>query len=189
METDVLIHNILTLLHFTSIFQRIINYFNVCMHASKSLPLCPTLCNPMDYIAHQAPLSIESSRQEYWSGLPFPSPADLLNPGDWTWVSCVEGGFFTDWATREAYIYIVQSIFVCVCMCVCVYTHSALALRCVRLFATPWTVVFQAPLTVGILQSRILEWFAIPVSRVSSRPRDWTRISYVSCISRGILYP
>ena len=32
-------------------------------------------------IAHQAPLSLGFSRQEYWSGLPFPSPGDLPNPG------------------------------------------------------------------------------------------------------------
>ena len=32
-------------------------------------------------VAHQAPLSMESPRQEYWSGLPFPSPGDLPNPG------------------------------------------------------------------------------------------------------------
>ena len=32
-------------------------------------------------IAHQAPLSMGFSRQEYWSGLPFPSPGDLSNPG------------------------------------------------------------------------------------------------------------
>ena len=32
-------------------------------------------------MAHQAPLSLEFSRQEYWSGLPFPSPGDLPNPG------------------------------------------------------------------------------------------------------------
>ena len=32
-------------------------------------------------IAHQAPLSTVFSRQEYWSGHPFPSPGDLLNPG------------------------------------------------------------------------------------------------------------
>ena len=31
--------------------------------------------------AHQAPLSLGFSRQEYWSGLPFPSPEDLPNPG------------------------------------------------------------------------------------------------------------
>ena len=32
-------------------------------------------------LAHQAPLSVEFSRQEYWSGLPFPSPGNLPNPG------------------------------------------------------------------------------------------------------------
>ena len=31
--------------------------------------------------AHQAPLSTGFSRQEYWRGLPFPSPGDLTNPG------------------------------------------------------------------------------------------------------------
>ena len=31
--------------------------------------------------AHQAPLCMEFSRQEYWSGLPFPSPGDLSDPG------------------------------------------------------------------------------------------------------------
>ena len=36
-------------------------------------------------IAHQAPPSMEFSRQEYWSGLPFPSPGDLLNPGIKPW--------------------------------------------------------------------------------------------------------
>ena len=32
-------------------------------------------------VAHQVPLSMEFSRQEYWSGLPFPSPGDLPDPG------------------------------------------------------------------------------------------------------------
>ena len=31
--------------------------------------------------AHQAPLSVGFPRQEYWSGLPFPSPGELPNPG------------------------------------------------------------------------------------------------------------
>ena len=39
------------------------------------------LCDPMNYIAHQAPLSMGFSRQEYWSGLPYLSPGDLPNPG------------------------------------------------------------------------------------------------------------
>ena len=42
--------------------------------------LCPTLVAPWT-VAHQAPLSMGFSRQEYWSGLPFPSPGDLPNPG------------------------------------------------------------------------------------------------------------
>ena len=40
----------------------------------------PALCDSMD-CGLQAPLSMEFSRQEYWSGLPFPSPGDLPNPG------------------------------------------------------------------------------------------------------------
>ena len=32
-------------------------------------------------VAHQAPLSMGFPRQDYWSGLPFPSPGDLLDPG------------------------------------------------------------------------------------------------------------
>ena len=47
--------------------------------AAKSLQSCPTLCNPMN-CTHQVPLSMEFSRQEYWSGLPFTSPGDLPNP-------------------------------------------------------------------------------------------------------------
>ena len=39
----------------------------------------------------------------------------------------------------------------------------------------------------GTLQVRIMEWVAISSSRVSSWPRDWTRISYVSCIVGGLL--
>ena len=38
--------------------------------------LCPTLASPWP-VACQAPLSMGFSRQEYWSGLPFPSPGDL----------------------------------------------------------------------------------------------------------------
>ena len=38
------------------------------------------LCEPMDSSLHQAPVSMGYSRQEYWSGLPFPSPGNLSNP-------------------------------------------------------------------------------------------------------------
>ena len=41
---------------------------------------CPTLMTPWT-IACQTPLSMAFSRQEYWNGLPFPSPGDLPDPG------------------------------------------------------------------------------------------------------------
>ena len=54
------------------------------------------------FIAYQAPSSMGFSRQEYWSGLPFPSPGHLPDPrGDRIWVSCIVGRRFSFWATRE----------------------------------------------------------------------------------------
>ena len=51
-------------------------------HESESevAQLCPTLRPPWT-VAYQSPPSMGFSRQEYWSGLPFPSPGDLPNPG------------------------------------------------------------------------------------------------------------
>ena len=51
---------------------------NVC--ACSVTKSCLTLCNPVDWI-HQAPLSVGFPRQEYWSGLPFPPPRDIPDPG------------------------------------------------------------------------------------------------------------
>ena len=47
---------------------------------SEVAQLCPTLWDP-GTVAHQAPLSMGFSRQEYWSGWLFPSPGDLPDPG------------------------------------------------------------------------------------------------------------
>ena len=63
-------------------------------HVHKSLErkisVVPDFMTPWT-VAHQAPLSMEFSRQEYWSELPFPSPGDLPNPG-------IEPGSLTLWA-------------------------------------------------------------------------------------------
>ena len=51
-----------------------------CHYSKVSLAQsCLNLGDPMD--CSQTPLSMEFSRQEYWSGLPFPYPGDLPNPG------------------------------------------------------------------------------------------------------------
>ena len=45
---------------------------------------------------------------------------------------------------------------------------------------TPWTVARQAPLSLGILQARMLEWVAISFSRESSQARDGTQVSHIA---------
>ena len=46
-------------------------------------------------VAHQGPLSMKFSRQEYWSGLPFPSPGDLPDSGIKSESPTLAGEFFT----------------------------------------------------------------------------------------------
>ena len=59
------------------------------------------LCDPMDCVVRQAPLSMKFSRQEYWSELPFPSPGDLPNQGSNPGLlHCRQ--IFTIWVTRKA---------------------------------------------------------------------------------------
>ena len=52
----------------------------MCLKESEAAQSCPLFATPWT-VAHQAPLSMGFSRQEYWRGLPFPSPRDLPNPG------------------------------------------------------------------------------------------------------------
>ena len=54
---------------------------------------------------------------------------------------------------------------------ICVLSH-------IQLFVTSWTIACQAPLSMGILQARILEWVAMPSSRGSPHPRDQTQPSH-----------
>ena len=60
--------------------------------------------------AHQAPLSVGFPRQEYWSGLPFPSPGDLPDPG-MERISlaspALAGGFYTAEAPGKPIHYLV----------------------------------------------------------------------------------
>ena len=62
-----------------------------CCLLTKS---CPILLQPPWTVARQAPLSMGILRQEYWSGLPFPSLGPLLNPGIEPASATLAGGFF-----------------------------------------------------------------------------------------------
>ena len=77
------------------------------------------------------------------------------------------------------------SLCACVCVCVCMYAKS---LQSCLTLCDPMDCSPPGSSVHGILQARILEWVAMPFSRGSSRPRDGTCISGVSCIGRRVLY-
>ena len=134
-------------------------------------------------LACQAPLSMEFSRQEYWSGLPFPFPGDLPNPGIEPASLALEGMFLTTAAAKS-----LQS---CPTLCdprdgsppgfpvpgilqartlewVAISFSNAgkwkvkvKSLSRVQLLATPWAAAYQAPLSMGF--SRQKYWSGVPL--------------------------
>ena len=76
----------------------------------------------------------------------------------------------------------------------CVFPKPLVCVRVLSRFSCAWlfvTPIDCSPLglsVLGILQARILEWVAMPSSRGSYWPRDWTHVSYVSSIGRRLLY-
>ena len=68
-------------------------------HEVRVTQLCPTLCNPMDYIFH----GILQARILEWVAFPFPRGSSQHR--DWTQGSCIVE-FFISWATREAQIWL-----------------------------------------------------------------------------------
>ena len=114
--------------------------------------LCPTLLQPRT-VACQAPPSTGSSRQEYWSGLPFPSLKDLLNPRNEPASPALAGRFFTTEPQERPLQYLkVKGAQFCPTLC----------------DPVAYTVH-------GLLQARILEWVAFSISRQCSQPRDQSR--------------
>ena len=116
--------------------------------------------------AHQAPLSMGFSRQEHWSGLPFPSPGDLPDPG--IKLASLKspasaGSFFTTSRNIMRNTYIVL-IF---------YYVDSIDQSCLTLY-DPMDCNPPDSSAHGIFQARILEWAATSCSRGSSRPRDQT---------------
>ena len=116
-------------------------------------------------VAHKAPLSIGFLRQEYWNGLPFPSPGHPPTPG-------TEPMFLTFPTLAGSSLVPPGKDF--------------------KSESVSYSVTLSDPKDCsppgspghGILQARLLEWIAIPFSREASRPRD---LIQVSCIA-GILF-
>ena len=68
--------------------------YDCCIVVAQSLSGVQLFVAPWT-VTHQAPLSMRFPGQEYWSGLPFPPPGDLPNPGLEPMSAALAGGFFT----------------------------------------------------------------------------------------------
>ena len=105
----------------------------------------------------QAPLSMGFSRQEYWSGLPFPSPGDLSDPGTEPVSPALQADTLRSEPPGKPHILIKLCVHtrVYVCMLVCSVAQS-----CVTL-CDPVNFSLSGSSVHGLLQARILEWVAI----------------------------
>ena len=114
-------------------------------------------------VAHQTRLSMEFSRQEYWSRKPFPSPGDLSNPRIKPRSPALQAVSLPAEPPGKPFSY-----------CRCSVTQSSLTL------CNPMDCSLPGSSVHRILQARILERVAIPFSRGSFQPKDRT---WVSCVA------
>ena len=80
---------ICSLLSLSSHVVSVESYFPLLWNGCTHVLSCVWLFMTPSTVAHQAPLPMELSRQEYWSGLLFPSPGDLPDPGIELHISCI----------------------------------------------------------------------------------------------------
>ena len=113
----------------------------------RKLLSCIQLCVTPWTVARQAPLSMEFSRPEHWSGLPFPSPGDLPDSG-------IKVNSLPAELPGKPKVKVTQ---LCPTLC------------------GPMDCSLPGSSVHGILQARILEQIAIPFSRGSSWPKDQTQ--------------
>ena len=76
------------------------------------------------------------------------------------------------------------SFLICVCVRVSVHVHGhtcTYTLSCVQLFSNPWTVVHQAPLSMGFSWQKYRSGLPCTPPWEPSRPRDWTHVSCIAC--------
>ena len=113
--------------------------------------------------AYQAPPSLGFSRQEHWSGLPFPSPGDLPNPGIEPGSPALQADALPSEPPGNLYLLADYLIIACV---------PAKSLQSCLTLCDPMDCSPPGSSVHGILQARILEWVALLSSRESSQLRD-----------------
>ena len=90
--------------------RRIFTFNFLLCTCAQSLQSCPAFCNPMNYRLPGSPVHrILQARILEWVSMT--NSRGSSQPRDWTWVSCIAGGFVTNWATREAFVSQVNSIY------------------------------------------------------------------------------
>ena len=97
---------------------------------------------------------MECSRQEYWSGLPFPSPevtCSLLETILWPWITCVLWDAKYTFSSQEAVTLIPLWHQALTQFRSVQFSHSVMS--CVQLYETPWTAACQAPMFITNSQS------------------------------------
>ena len=146
-------------------------FFTSTSAAAKSLQSCPTLCEPMTLVtaAHQAPPSLGLSRQEPWSGLPFPSP--MHESKKWKWSRSVASDSSRPHGLQRTRLlhpwdFPGKSTGVgchCLLQCMKVKSESEDTQSCPTLQDPINSSPPGSPIP-GILQARTLEWGAISFS-------------------------
>ena len=175
----------------------------------KSLSRVRLLATPWT-VAHQAPPSMGFSRQEYWSGVPLPSPAygpyqvlkhrrhseifvELITLPFYFWIKKISNGsrYSFKWEHFSWTIAVndhsptwgTSSFSVKGPPAKRAPSHLAVQVLVVQSCPTlcdPMDCSSPGSSVHGIFQARILEWVAISYSRGSSPPRDWTQVSCVA---------
>ena len=103
-------------------------------------------------VAPQAPLSMEFSKQEYWGGLPFPSPGDLHNPRIEPGSPTLQPDILPTEPPEKTLQYLKlleNNGYISLCCTI----SSVQSLSSVQLLAIPWTAVHQASLSITNSQS------------------------------------
>ena len=143
----------------------IARFYVVLCSVTQPYPTVTTLCDPVDCVAHQAPLSMGFSRQQYCNGLTFSTPGDLPNtgikPGSLE-SPALAGRFFTSGPPGKLQISMLDSVKLSsnLEIRVSVQFSSVQSLSHVRLFATPWIAARQASLSEKAMapHSSTLAW-------------------------------
>ena len=120
-------------------------------------------------VACHAPLSMEFSRQEYWSRLPFPSPGDLPDPRIKPAPAALQADSLPSKPPGKTLRSIKEER----------KKESEVAQSCPAL-CDPMDCSLPGSSVHGIFQAIVLEWIAISFSRGSSQSRDQTLVSHIA---------